>query len=58
VIREDDDDDPILYMCIYSEALAKHDQTTFLLIWSAEARHSTDSDKLLIPEPTSWTYAI
>jgi hypothetical protein len=41
VIREDDDDDPILYMCIYSEALAKHDQTTFLLIWSAEARHST-----------------
>ena len=37
-----DDDDVSASTCAYlSEALAKHAQTTFLQIWSVEARHST-----------------
>ena len=37
-----DDDDVSTSTCAYlSEALAKHAQTTFLQIWSVEARHST-----------------
>ena len=36
-----DDDDVSASTCAYlSEALAKHAQTTFLQIWSVEARHS------------------